>query len=279
MPLLEVRDLHHGYGRSDQRTEVLRDVQLEIESGEFIAIVGYSGTGKSTLVSILAGLRQLDRGEILLRGQAVTKPGADRAVVFQNYSLMPWLTVRENVLLAIDQVHRGWSLSQRLAHAQRYLEMVGLSHAVDQLPSALSGGMRQRVSLARTLSMQPEILFLDEPLSALDALTRAQLQLEILRIWERDRQTAVLITNDVDEAMLMASRVLPLLPLPDCGATLGPSFAIPFDRPRSRKAVTQHAAYKSIKREIIHSLMTARQLMTDREASLADSTKTPEVAA
>ena len=196
-----------------------------MEPGEFVAIVGFSGSGKTTLVSLLAGLLQADSGEVLKDGQPITRPGPDRGVVFQSYSLMPWLSVRENIALAVDHVFGAESAARRDERVARYIAMVGLSAAADKKPAQLSGGMRQRVSIARALASHPQVLLMDEPLSALDALTRASLQDEIVRIWGAgaDRKTVLLITNDVDEALMMADRIIPLETGPR--ARLGPSFA------------------------------------------------------
>jgi len=259
MPLLELRNVSKGYGKGQTRTEVLRDMNLSVEDGEFVAIVGYSGTGKTTLISALAGLKTPDSGQVLMRGETVKQPGPDRGVVFQNYSLLPWLTVLENIRFAVEQVLPNLSYAEQTAHCQKYIEMVKLSHATDKKPSELSGGMRQRVSLARTLATQPKVLLMDEPLSALDALTRATLQNEIISIWERDRRTVVLITNDVDEAILMADRVIPLVPSDRDGATLGEPFVVDIDRPRTRESVTHHPAYKPLKKAIVQLLLNARR--------------------
>jgi nitrate/nitrite transport system ATP-binding protein len=259
MPLLELRQVSKGYGKGELRTNVLRDMNLSVEDGEFVAIVGYSGTGKTTLLSMLAGLRTPDSGDVLMRGEQVKQPGPDRGVVFQNYSLLPWLTVLENIMFAVQQVFPTMSHAQQIAHCEKYIAMVKLSHAKNKTPSELSGGMRQRVSLARTLATQPKVLLMDEPLSALDALTRATLQNEIVSIWEKDRRTVVLITNDVDEAILMADRVVPLLPGSGDGATLGESFQIDIDRPRSRESVSHHASFKPLKKAIVNALMAARR--------------------
>ncbi|MEO8320139.1 MAG: ABC transporter ATP-binding protein, partial [Bradyrhizobium sp.] len=219
MSFLSLKGVCKSYGSGDKRTEVLSNLDLEVTEGEFVAIVGFSGSGKTTLISAIAGLIQPDAGAIMLKGKPVTGPGPDRGVVFQSYSLLPWLTVRGNVALAVDQIFAGKSKKERAERVERYIAMVGLSHAAERLPSELSGGMRQRVSVARALAGSPEILLLDEPLSALDALTRAKLQDEIIEIWSRDKRTVVLITNDVDEAILLADRIIPLLPGPK--ATLG----------------------------------------------------------
>ena len=258
MPLLELNNVSKVYGKGSMRTEVLRNMNLSVEEGEFVAIVGYSGTGKSTLISALAGLKTPDSGQVLMRGESVSQPGPDRGVVFQNYSLLPWLTVLENILFAVQQVLPNLSYVEQVEHCNKYIAMVKLSHAMNKKPSELSGGMRQRVSLARTLATQPKVLLMDEPLSALDALTRATLQNEIVSIWERDRRTVVLITNDVDEAILMADRVIPLLPGHGQGSTLGESFEVDIDRPRSRESVAHHPSYKPLKKAIIRLLLKAR---------------------
>ena len=259
MPLLELRNMSKGYGKGTFRTEVLRDLNLTVEVGEFVAIVGYSGTGKTTLISSLAGLKTPDSGEVLMKGESVKQPGPDRGVVFQNYSLLPWLTVLENILFAVQQVLPNLSYSEQIAHCEGYIAMVKLSHAIHKRPSELSGGMRQRVSLARTLATQPNVLLMDEPLSALDALTRATLQNEIVSIWERERRTVVLITNDVDEAILMADRVVPLLPGNGQGSTLGEPFIVNIDRPRTRESVAHHPSYKPLKKALIQLLLCARR--------------------
>lgn len=255
MPFLEVKNLGIGYGEGAARTPVLKDINLVVEEGEFAAIVGFSGSGKTTLISLLAGLIRPDEGEILLKGSPVKSPGPERGVVFQNYSLMPWLSVAGNIRLAVDAVCGTLSRKERAERVARYIEMVGLSHAADRKPAELSGGMRQRVAVARALAMNPEILLLDEPLSALDALTRAKLQDEIERIWEQDRKTVILITNDVDEAILLADRIIPLNPGP--GATLGPAFKVSLPRPRDRTAVNTNSAFKKLRAGITEYLMDA----------------------
>jgi nitrate/nitrite transport system ATP-binding protein len=254
-PLLQIEGLCKGYGPEGARTEVLHDVNLTIEEGEFVAIVGFSGSGKTTLISTLAGLLPPDQGEIRLRGRPVTGAGPDRGVVFQNYSLMPWMTVFGNIALAVDAVFPKWTAEQRRAHVLKYIEKVGLAHAVDRRPAELSGGMRQRVAVARALAMNPEILLLDEPLSALDALTRARLQDEIDIIREQEGKTIVLVTNDVDEALLLADRIIPLTPGPR--ATLGREFRVNIPRPRDRRAVNHDTAYRHLSAQITQYLMDA----------------------
>jgi len=250
---LELSGVGKGYGRGDARTEVLADIDLSVERGELVCIVGYSGAGKTTLVSLMAGLTTPDRGTITLGGKPVSGPGADRGVVFQNYSLLPWLTAYENVHLAVDQRFGDWPREKKRAHTEKHLALVNLAAARDKRPSELSGGMRQRVALARALAADPEVLLMDEPLSALDALTRAVLQDEIARIWEQSKKTVVLITNDVDEALLLADRIIPLSVGP--AATFGPAVAVPIPRPRDRKTMNHDARFKAVRNQVIEYLL------------------------
>lgn len=253
MAFIELDHVSVGFGSPANRTEVLSEVNLSVEQNEFVAIIGFSGSGKSTLVSLLAGLLAPDSGEVRIHGTRVKEPGPDKGIVFQNYSLLPWLSVFDNVALAVKQAFPKMSKAQRKAHTERYVEMVNLIPALEKRPHELSGGMRQRVSLARTLSMQPEVLLLDEPLSALDALTRANLQDEIIRIWEEDRRTVVLITNDVDEAVLMADRIIPLTMGPS--ATLAEEFPNTLDRPRDRTTLNHNPVYKALRNRITTFLL------------------------
>ena len=253
MAFLELHNVCKGFGPRGNRTEVLRDINLEIAQGEFVAIVGYSGAGKTTLISMIAGLVRADTGTVKLKGLEVTEPGPDRGMVFQNYSLLPWLTVYENVMLAVEQVFPNWTAEKKRAHTERFIAMVNLAKARDKKPAELSGGMRQRVSVARALAMEPGILLLDEPLGALDALTRATLQDEIVQIWEQDKRTVVLITNDVDEGILLADRIIPLSAGPN--ATLGPSVQVDIERPRDRKALNHDDRFKQIRKEVIGYLL------------------------
>jgi len=253
MAFLELKGVRKGYGPSGRRTEVLGGIDLSIERGEFVSIVGFSGSGKTTLISILAGLVAPDSGSVLLDGKEVREPGRERAVVFQNYSLLPWMTVTENVALGVDQAYSAWPAERRRAHVEKYVAMVKLGAARDKKPQQLSGGMRQRVAVARALAMDPEILLLDEPLGALDALTRAGLQSEIERIWSQDRKTVILITNDVDEGVLLADRIIAMTPGP--GATLGPSIAVDIPRPRDRKALNHDPRFKEIRNGVLEFLL------------------------
>ena len=253
MSFLAVKNLCKSYGSGAHKTPVLDSIDLDIDEGEFVAILGFSGSGKTTLISAIAGLIQPDRGVISKQGRVISKPGPDRGVVFQSYSLMPWLTVYGNIALAVDAVHKDWSRRRRRAHTERYIRLVGLSHAMHRRPAELSGGMRQRVSVARALAAGPDILLLDEPLSALDALTRAKLQDEIARLAVEAGKTVILITNDVDEALLMADRIIPLRPGP--GAGLGPHFSVDLPRPRDRAALNHNARFKRLRGDITRYLM------------------------
>jgi nitrate/nitrite transport system ATP-binding protein len=252
-PILELKHVSKSYASGNDVTHVLADVNLSIREGEFVAILGFSGSGKTTLISTIAGLVRPDAGEVLMRGKPVTDPGPERGIVFQSYSLMPWLSVHGNIMLAVETVFPKASREEREARVAKYIDMVGLSHARDRKPAELSGGMRQRVGIARALAMSPEVLLLDEPLSALDALTRAKLGDEIERIWEEDKKTVVLVTNDVDEALLLADRVIPLTVGP--GATLAEEFVIDLPRPRDRSASNHDPEFKRLRAEITQCLM------------------------
>lgn len=254
MALLELQNVTKGFGGENP---VLKDINLGISKGEFVAIVGFSGAGKTTLISLIAGLVRPDSGTVTLNGKEITGPGPDRGIVFQNYSLLPWLTVYENVALAVDQVFGDWDAAKRREHVERHIKMVNLSPARDKKPSELSGGMRQRVSVARALAMDPEILLLDEPLGALDALTRATLQDEISRIREETHKTVILITNDPDEGIYLADRIIPLTAGP--GATLGPSFTVDIPRPRDRKAINHDDHFKQLRRDVTEFLLGSKQ--------------------
>jgi nitrate/nitrite transport system ATP-binding protein len=246
-PILQIKGLTKGYPGSP----VLDDVNLSVMQGEFVAILGFSGTGKTTLISLIAGLIEADAGEILIKGKPVSGPGGDTSLVFQSYSLFPWLTVEGNVALAVDAVHKDMSKAERAALVREKVDLVGLSHAIDRKPAELSGGMRQRVAVARALAMTPEILLLDEPLSALDALTRAKLQAEIDRIRAQEKRTIILITNDVDEALLLADRVAILEP---ASGTIGEIFDVRIARPREKTALNHDGDYKALRNRIANYL-------------------------
>jgi nitrate/nitrite transport system ATP-binding protein len=204
-------------------------------------------------MSIIAGLIKPDSGEVAVDGKAVRGPSPERGMVFQNYSLLPWLTVYGNIRLAVDEVHTSWSDAKKHEHVNRYIAMVNLAHASDRRPSELSGGMRQRVAVARALAMDPEILLLDEPLSALDALTRSVLRGEIERIWLENKKTVIMVTNDVDEGILLADRIIPLTAPPR--ATLGAAIEISLERPRDAKALNHDEHFKHLRNQVIDSLV------------------------
>lgn len=272
MAFLELKGVSKSYGEGNTRTQVLNDINLAVEEGEFVAILGFSGSGKTTLISTIAGLVSPEEGEVLLKGEPITGPGPDRGVVFQSYSLLPWLTVFDNIALAVDQVFRKEPKAERKARTSRYIDMVGLSHAADRRPAELSGGMRQRVAVARALAMSPEILLLDEPLSALDALTRSKLQDEIEKIWEQDKRTVLLITNDVDEAILLADRIIPLTVGP--GATLGKEFKVDIARPRDHTALSSDPAFQKLRQQVTSYLI---DMGAERAAEAPEKTVLPNV--
>ncbi|WP_309024309.1 ABC transporter ATP-binding protein [Pelagicoccus sp. SDUM812002] len=272
MAYLEMDNVSIGFGPPSNRTEVLKDINLSVEENEFVAVIGFSGSGKSTLMSLLSGLQRPDKGEVRLHGSIVENPGPSLGIMFQNYSLLPWLTVFGNIELAVRQVFPGFTKAQVKEHVERYVEMVSLTPALEKNPHELSGGMRQRVSLARTLAMQPEVLLLDEPLSALDALTRAVLQDEIIRIWEEDKRTVVMITNDVDEATLMADRIVPLTLGPE--ATLAEPFPVTMERPRDRANLNKNPDFMKLKNSVTRFMVgmnkDAKDLKVDSSIKMPD---------
>ena len=273
MSYFQLHNVHKGYGPLADRYEVLQDINLEIEQNEFVAVIGFSGSGKSTLMSILAGLEKPDAGEVRLRGEPVTGPGPDLGIMFQNYSLLPWLSVYQNIEIAVKQVFPEMSKRDRKPYIQHYIDMVTLSGSEWKKPSELSGGMRQRLSLARTMAMKPEVLLLDEPLSALDALTRSVLQDEIIRIWEEDKRTVVMITNDVDEAAIMADRIVPLTPGPE--ATLARSFEVGLARPRDRTTLNFNPDFKKLRNEVSGFMLDLNQ--EAKSLRVATNYKLPDI--
>ena len=272
MSFLEMNNVCIGYGPSNERTEVLENVNLSVQENEFVAIIGFSGSGKSTLISLLAGLEKPDSGFVRMKGKTIDQPGPDRGVMFQNYSLLPWLSVYQNIELAVKQVFPDMKKGERSEYIQHYIDMVSLTSAEWKKPHELSGGMRQRLSLARTLAMKPEVLLLDEPLSALDALTRSVLQDEIIRIWEEDRRTVVMITNDVDEATIMADRIIPLTPGPK--ATLADDFKVELPRPRDRTTLNFNPDFKALRNRVTKFMISvneeAKLLRTSRNLKCPD---------
>ncbi|MEM8929144.1 MAG: ABC transporter ATP-binding protein [Bacteroidota bacterium] len=253
MAYLELKNIHKTYGEGPNQTEVLTDINLSIEEGEFVAIVGFTGSGKTTLVNLINGLLKPTSGEVLFKGEPVVDTSHERGVIFQNYSLLPWLSVGQNVAMAVGEAFPKSSKKEIKKRVDEYVKMVNLYPAINKRPKELSGGMRQRVAVARALAMNPEMIIMDEPLGALDALTRGNLQDEILKIWSKDKRTALLITNDVDEGIYMADRIIPLRPGPN--ATLGPEFEINIERPRDKTELNDNPEYKKTRNAIIDYLM------------------------
>jgi nitrate/nitrite transport system ATP-binding protein len=273
MAYIELKNVYKSYGSGSAKTSVLENINLTAERGEFVAIVGYSGTGKTTLMSLIAGLTQPDSGTVTVDGKLVEGTSPDRGLVFQNYSLLPWYTVQDNVGVAVDQVFAEDDKESRLKRVLKSVSMVNLTDAIGKRPIELSGGMRQRTSVARTLSMKPKLLLLDEPLSALDALTRGVIQDQILDIWKSENQTIILITNDVDEALYMADRVIPLSIGP-C-ASLGPEVAIPLERPRDKRQINTDAQCHKMRHEVISYLLAQKE--KERQASTAKPVVLPNI--
>ncbi len=265
MARLELKGVCKGFGDRAARREVLHDIDLTIEDQEVVAIVGYSGVGKSTLISLIAGLILPDRGTISVDGKPVTGPSRTRGVVFQNYALLPWLTAYQNVALAVDEAFPDLSADERKKKVENALALVNLAAAHGKRPRELSGGMRQRVSIARALAMDPEVLLLDEPFGALDALTRGTLQKEVENIFRRQKKTMVMITNDVDEAVLLADRIIPLSLGPK--ATLGPEVHVDLARPRDKKQLQTNLEAKRLKVQVIDYLLA--ESATKRAAKAA----------
>ena len=238
---LEINHLIKAYTAGDRETIVLKDINLTIGDREFISIIGHSGCGKSTLLKIVAGLERSTTGSVLLEGREIRKPGAERMVVFQNYSLLPWLTVSQNIRLAIDEVLKDASAVEKKQIVSEHLAMVNLTAAADKYPDEISGGMKQRVGIARALATRPKMLLMDEPFGALDALTRGKLQRQVLEIWESHRQAVMMITHDVDEAIYMSDRIVLMTNGPE--ATIGEILEVPFSHPRNRSEIRNSSEY------------------------------------
>ena len=265
MPLLEVKRVQKSYSAQP----VLRDISFTVEAGECVCIVGYSGSGKTTLVNLIAGLTVPDSGEIVFDGEGIAGPALNRSLIFQNYSLLPWLSALRNVELAVAQCMPGCGSLPITERALKYLRMVKLDHALDRRPAELSGGMRQRVALARGLAMEPKILLLDEPLGALDALTRAELQDEFVRIQQQEKRSMLMITNDVDEAIMLADRIIPLSAGP--GATLGEPIPVEITRPCNRQQLNLDPSYQRVRKSVLNFLLANGPRETVRNAGLQTS--------
>jgi nitrate/nitrite transport system ATP-binding protein len=272
MAYLELNNVSKTFGTGDSTTHVLDKINLHIEEGEFVAIVGFTGSGKTTLINLINGLDTPTSGEVLFKGKPVRGTSHERGVIFQNYSLLPWLTVYQNVEMAVKEAFPNETKAFRDARIKEYVDLVSLSPAINKRPKELSGGMRQRVSVARALSMDPEMILMDEPLGALDALTRGNLQDEILNIWNKNKRTALLITNDVDEGLYMADRIIPLRPGPN--ATLGPEFKIDIERPRDKAALNDSEEYKKTRNALIEYLM---DIGSERSSNTQNLYKLPDL--
>ncbi|BAQ66538.1 nitrate ABC transporter ATP-binding protein [Geminocystis sp. NIES-3709] len=230
----------------------LRNINLKIDQGEFISLIGHSGCGKSTLLNMVAGLSNATHGGVILEGREVTEPGPDRMVVFQNYSLLPWLTVRQNIALAVNRVMNHYPEAERKAIVDENISIVGLKHAANKKPGQLSGGMKQRVAIARALATKPKVLLLDEPFGALDALTRGNLQENLMRIVQENQVTCIMVTHDVDEALLLSDRIVMLTTGPE--AHIGQILEVPIPRPRQRLEVVNHPSYYALRNEMVYFL-------------------------
>jgi bicarbonate transport system ATP-binding protein len=242
---LSFEQVRKSFPTKDGEYVVLEDVNLKVQQGEFICIIGHSGCGKSTLLNMVSGFSQPTAGTVTLHQQPILRPGPDRMVVFQGYALLPWLSVYENVYLAVNSVYPDKLKGEKDLIVKEHLQMVGLTEAMDKTPPQISGGMRQRVAIARALSVRPEILVLDEPFGALDAITKEELQEELLKIWNNSRCTVLMITHDIDEALFLADRLVMMTNGPS--AKIGEILEIPFKRPRDRARIMEMPEYYKIR--------------------------------
>lgn len=242
---LTIENVSKVYPTANGPYTVLQDVNLTVNQGEFICVIGHSGCGKSTLLNMVSGFATPTDGQVRLEGERIGEPGPDRMVVFQNYALLPWLTAFENVYLAIDSVNPDKSEPEKRAIAKEHLAMVGLTEAADKKPTQISGGMKQRVSIARALAIRPKVLILDEPFGALDAITKEELQEELLKIWADHRCTVLMITHDIDEALFLADRLVMMTNGP--AASIGEVMQIPFPRPRDRAQIMEDPEYYNLR--------------------------------
>jgi bicarbonate transport system ATP-binding protein len=251
-PFLSIAHVSKVYPTPKGTYTVLQDVNLTINQGEFICVIGHSGCGKSTLLNMVSGFAQPTQGSVTLQGKPITKPGFDRMVVFQNYALLPWLTAFENVYLGLDSVYPDKPDTEKKAIARDHLAMVGLSDAMDKKPTQISGGMKQRVAIARALATRPQVLILDEPFGALDAITKEELQEELLKIWNDHRCTVLMITHDIDEALFLSDRLVMMTNGP--AAHIGEIMTIPFSRPRDRTRIMEDPEYYKLRNEALDFL-------------------------
>jgi len=253
-PFLVVDNLSKVYPTKSGDYTVLDQVNLTVSEGEFVCVIGHSGCGKSTLLDMVSGFRQPSSGEVRLQGKQITQPGPDRMVVFQNYSLLPWKTAFENVYLAVNSVYPDKPKKDKEDIVHKHLAMVGLEEAANKKPGQLSGGMKQRVSIARALAIYPQVLILDEPFGALDAITKEELQEELLQIWTEHRVTVLMITHDIDEALFLADRVVMMTNGP--AAKIGEILDIPFPRPRIRTQIMEDPHYYTLRNQALDFLFS-----------------------
>jgi nitrate/nitrite transport system ATP-binding protein len=251
--MIEIQNVEMRFGGS-RPFHALAGVNLKIDKGEFVSLIGHSGCGKSTLLNLIAGLLQPTQGVLICDGREIARPGPDRAVVFQNHSLLPWLSCFDNVMLGVERVFAQESKSQRRERVLAALELVGMAHASGKRPAEISGGMKQRIGIARALAMEPKVLLMDEPFGALDALTRAKLQDELLAIVARTGSTVVMVTHDVDEAVLLSDRIVMMSNGP--AATIGEILKVDLPRPRDRIQLAEDADYMHARKAVIDFLYT-----------------------
>ncbi|MBD2538705.1 nitrate ABC transporter ATP-binding protein [Coleofasciculus sp. FACHB-SPT36] len=250
---LEIENLCKSYPTADGGEFVVLDgINLSVSEDEFICVIGHSGCGKSTLLKMVAGLEKPTSGSVQLEGKEIRKPGAERMMVFQHYSLLPWLTVKENIRLAVDEVLKNASRAEKISIVHEHLAMVNLTAAADKYPDEISGGMKQRVGIARALAIRPKMLLMDEPFGALDALTRGKLQQQVLHIWEHQRQAVMMITHDVDEALYMSDRIILMTNGPH--AKIGEILDVPFKHPRDRQALRNSREYFELRNHALNFL-------------------------
>ncbi|RKF15596.1 ABC transporter ATP-binding protein [Alginatibacterium sediminis] len=263
---LEIDHVGIEFPTKDGPFRALQDVNLKIEQGEFISLIGHSGCGKSTVLNIVAGLYQASEGGVILEGREVSEPGPDRAVVFQNHSLLPWLTAYQNVELAVKEVFKGKKSKAEMAEwINHNLELVHMGHAAHKRPDEISGGMKQRVGIARALAMQPKVLLMDEPFGALDALTRAHLQDSLMEIQNELNNTVIMITHDVDEAVLLSDRIVMMTNGP--AATIGEVLNVELERPRNRVSLADDAQYNHYRSQVLRFLYERQQNPAQSSAS------------
>jgi len=249
---LEFHDVGHVFNTRSGSFEALRDINLQVNRGEFVCVIGHSGCGKSTLLNMVSGFLQPSSGQVILRNEPIERPGPDRMVVFQNYSLLPWKTVEQNVALAVNAARPELDAATRDNVVDHHLAMVGLLEARHKRPQQISGGMRQRVAIARALAVQPEVLVLDEPFGALDAITKEELQEELLGIWREHKPTVLMITHDIDEALFLADRIVMMTNGP--AATIGEIVDVPFARPRSYEQIQNDPRYGELRNHALDFL-------------------------